>query len=89
MIPGKYSHHSVEGDAFLLSLEDPKTGKSLYRTRLGPASTHHSKSLSSWDSKIKEKDIVYHALFPRSWTSYTIPKMGKGGAEVHYIEEGT
>ncbi|CAB4068086.1 GBA2 [Lepeophtheirus salmonis] len=37
MIPGKYSHYTVNGDAFLLSLEDPKTGESIYQTILGPS----------------------------------------------------
>uniref|UniRef100_A0A0K2TER0 Glucosylceramidase n=1 Tax=Lepeophtheirus salmonis TaxID=72036 RepID=A0A0K2TER0_LEPSM len=77
MIPGKYSHYTVNGDAFLLSLEDPKTGESIYQTILGPSPKKSvKKSLSSWDSKIRDKDITYHALYPRSWTSFTLKKMG-------------
>ena len=74
MIPGMYSHETSSGTRFVLSITDLNDGE-VFRSILGSLRSKTKHTPSSWPFKIKDCDIEYHGLYPRSWTVFRIPEI--------------
>ena len=55
---------------FILTIR--QNGNTLYQNVLSPKKK--SKALQTWNWDFPAEQATYHALYPRSWTIYNIPK---------------
>ncbi|KAH3838447.1 non-lysosomal glucosylceramidase-like [Dreissena polymorpha] len=70
MVPGMYEYHTVQADAFLVTII--KEGKTVYQKVLTGRRVH--KNLKLWEWGFPLGQATYQALYPRAWTVYTIPE---------------
>lgn len=76
MVPGMYSYNTVWADAFHLCLFDA-AGEVIFKSVLASNRTkckNDQKTLSAWEYNIRDEDIQYRALYPRSWTTFKVPQ---------------
>ena len=69
-------------DAFHVCVRDPSDGDRVVFSSVLASEKHKKKDkkcrkmLSAWQYAIPPEDISYCALYPRAWTTYSIPKLG-------------
>ncbi|XP_013405855.2 non-lysosomal glucosylceramidase-like [Lingula anatina] len=70
MVPGIYQWHVVEANQFTVCVR--RKGQTVYQQVLSP---HRPKGpgLTAWNWAFHGEYATYHALYPRSWTTYDLP----------------
>ncbi|GFS08363.1 non-lysosomal glucosylceramidase [Elysia marginata] len=72
MVPGMYHYHVINANQFIVSIR--QNGQTVYQKVLSCAQNKRHGRLKEWDWSFPPENGLYHALYPRAWSVFSIPE---------------
>ncbi|BFY98894.1 hypothetical protein BsWGS_01934 [Bradybaena similaris] len=72
MVPGIYHYNVVDVDQFIVCIR--KGNDTVYQKVLSCVPRKRKRALKAWDWTFPPENGLYHALYPRAWSIFTIPE---------------